>query len=521
MTTIKVSMLAVCCSSMLFLSACRDKKDDNTPSPKKPEPTKAKENTPPITKPDTTKPDTAKAEDTKTDAAKPEDTKTDTTKTDTAKPEDVKTDTAKPEETKATVTQPDPAKPTDTKVDTTQPNTKTANKAPNSETKHINVKNSNVKSASNYVSEKAYDKDDILADAQSISVMTYTMPNVQGKTAQATAMVLMPKTPQPKDGWRIVVWEHGTVGVGDHCAPSVNKLNTNFKVLATSLLKAGYVIVAPDYEGLGTPGIHPYMNLGSAAKSAIYAVSAMKSQYGKAYQGNWMSVGQSQGGHASLGTAEYANDDKSYKGAVAAAPVANIVTLITESGPNLLTLVRIMPALKDTAIRGYSDLLTYAAYFTVGLKASDPSFKYKDLFIGNAANLAENAEGGASGDDGKCLAEMRKLFSTDIKIFLAASPNKFVSDYQGLTSNFATNPTIVRYLEENKSGTKKINTPVLIIQGDSDTSVTPDQTDALVEQMKKLGTNVELSTQKGGHTIAIVNGNAVVVEFVQKNMPAK
>jgi hypothetical protein len=43
--------------------------------------------------------------------------------------------------------------------------------------------------------------------------MTYNMDNVQGKTAKATAMVMFPKVAQPADGYRVVVWEHGTVGL--------------------------------------------------------------------------------------------------------------------------------------------------------------------------------------------------------------------------------------------------------------------------------------------------------------------
>ena len=45
-------------------------------------------------------------------------------------------------------------------------------------------------------------------------------------------------------------------------------------------MAAGYVIIAPDYEGLGTPGVHPYLNLSSEAKSALAAVKAAKEHYG-------------------------------------------------------------------------------------------------------------------------------------------------------------------------------------------------------------------------------------------------
>ncbi len=180
---------------------------------------------------------------------------------------------------------------------------------------------------SSYVSEANYALDSV-NNTSSIKVMTYNMTNMQGKKAAATALVLFPNATQPKDGYRVIVWEHGTVGGGDDCAPSKNLIHPRFKILAESLLAAGYVIVAPDYEGLGTPGVHPYLNLSSAANSALTAVKAAKEHYGKQLSGDWMSIGQSQGGHASLGTAEFANVDTSYKGAVAAAPASSLGTII-------------------------------------------------------------------------------------------------------------------------------------------------------------------------------------------------
>ena len=61
-----------------------------------------------------------------------------------------------------------------------------------------------------YVSESTY-SEDTLTTAASIKVMTYNMENVQGQTAKATALVMFPKVAPPTDGYRVVVWEHGTV----------------------------------------------------------------------------------------------------------------------------------------------------------------------------------------------------------------------------------------------------------------------------------------------------------------------
>ena len=61
-----------------------------------------------------------------------------------------------------------------------------------------------------FVSESPY-KFAGLDEASSIKVMTYKMKNVQGQTADATALVFFPKTAAPADGYRTVVWEHGTL----------------------------------------------------------------------------------------------------------------------------------------------------------------------------------------------------------------------------------------------------------------------------------------------------------------------
>ncbi|MGF2327840.1 alpha/beta hydrolase family protein, partial [Acinetobacter baumannii] len=282
-----------------------------------------------------------------------------------------------------------------------------------------------------YVSESNYAIDKV-DNASSIKVMTYNMANVQGKTATATAMVLFPKATQPKDGYRVVVWEHGTVGVGDGCAPSKNAINPRFKILAESLLAAGYVIVAPDYEGLGTPGVHPYLNLSSEAKSALAAVKAVKEHYGAQLKGDWMSIGQSQGGHASLGTAEFANTDASYKGAVAGAPASSLGTIIqiyidpqfnldsngkpkevNKLDENLLQ-VRYAVANKliteaegqamiDQIADGYAELLAYAALASAGIKAQQPDYDLKAIFTSGAGDIAELAYG-RTGEDGACLS---------------------------------------------------------------------------------------------------------------------
>lgn len=375
-----------------------------------------------------------------------------------------------------------------------------------------------------YISEKNYSQD-TLSGAASIKVMTYNMENVQGKTAQATALVMFPKVTQPKDGYRVVVWEHGTVGVGDSCAPSNNTINPRFKILADTLLAAGYVVIAPDYEGLGTRGMHPYLNLSSEAKSALAAVKAAKDHYGNQLNGAWMSIGQSQGGHASLGTAEFANNDANYKGAVAGAPASSLGYIISTVAPqaiqDILKKEQAGTVPVGTAVEVYAELLAYAAYTTVGITAYEPKFNYREIFQQRSQSIAEFAEG-TTGENGVCLTDLHNKFADDIRDFLATNAGKTVLDYPGLAGNFQENPTVKKFLADNQPATKKINSPVMIVQGTADMAVPYPVTNTLQEGLKKMGTDVTFVPVLGAaHTQAIVCRNAEIYQFVQSKMPAK
>lgn len=375
-----------------------------------------------------------------------------------------------------------------------------------------------------YISEKAYSKDS-LEGASSIKVMTYNMVNVQGKTAEATALVMFPKATQPKDGYRVVVWEHGTVGVGDSCAPSNNTINPRFKILADTLLAAGYVVIAPDYEGLGTRGMHPYLNLGSEAKSAIAAVKAAKDHYGNQLNSSWMSIGQSQGGHASLGTAEFANNDSNYKGAVATAPASSLGDIISKIAPqaikDILQKEQAGTVPVGTAVEVYAELLAYAAYTTVGITAYEPKFNYREIFQQRSQSIAEFAEG-TTGENGVCLTDLHNKFADDIRDFLATNAGKTVLDYPGLAGNFQENPTVKKFLVDNQPATKKINSPVMIVQGTADMAVPYPITEGLQNRLKDKGTDVTFVPVLGAaHTQAIVCRNAEIYQFVQSKMPAK
>lgn len=381
-----------------------------------------------------------------------------------------------------------------------------------------------------YLAESKYTLDQ-LDEAASIVVMRYRMPGITGFDVEATSLVFYPKMQKPRDGWRIVVWGHGTVGVSDACAPSNNPISANFKVSLQRLLQEGYVVVAPDYEGLGTPGIHPYLNLKSEALSCIYAVEAIKAQYKSDFQGDWISSGQSQGGQASLGVAEYAAEDTTYKGTIAGAPGADMDKIMFEVAPKALEAIeqqenQAVPPLaleERNSIVSYATLLAYTALSGVGLKADNPTFDYTIMFKDRSKAFASLAEG-TNGDNGACLSSIRNAYKADIIAFMKADNTHKVMGYPGLDESvFKTNAIIQKSLRDNQPGTKRIDKPVLVIQGTADTNVPYILTVALVQQLRALGSpQVELLLVEGAsHTQAIVQSTDQLIAFAQKYLPSK
>lgn len=131
--------------------------------------------------------------------------------------------------------------------------------------------------------------------------------------------VFIPPGKAPKGGWPVISWAHGTVGVADVCAPSTNGRSQRDIDYLSAWLGTGYAIVATDYEGLGTPGPHQYLNGESEAYGTIDIVRAARRAH-KRLSERWMAVGQSQGAQAAMFTASLATDyapELDYRGAIA------------------------------------------------------------------------------------------------------------------------------------------------------------------------------------------------------------
>ncbi|MFO0611261.1 MAG: lipase family protein [Polyangiaceae bacterium] len=122
--------------------------------------------------------------------------------------------------------------------------------------------------------------------------------------AESTAVATIPfDASTPERGWDIGVNDHGTIGVDDPCAPSRSLLGVGH---AGWFGARGMIGVAPDYPGLGTAGIHPYLvsrSEGAAALDSVRAARALAVHLGLRTSGRAVLVGLSQGGHATLAAA--------------------------------------------------------------------------------------------------------------------------------------------------------------------------------------------------------------------------
>ena len=150
---------------------------------------------------------------------------------------------------------------------------------------------------------------------------------------RVSAVVVAPA--RPADGpLPVIAWAHGTTGVAYECAPS-RAGQPLFGVPALdTVVDEGWVIVATDYPGLGTPGDHPYLVGESAARSVLDAVRAARDPRVPGELREEVVVwGHSQGGQAALFAGQIAPayaPDVPLSGVAALAPPTDLPALVRE-----------------------------------------------------------------------------------------------------------------------------------------------------------------------------------------------
>ncbi|MGB8483602.1 MAG: lipase family protein [Acinetobacter bohemicus] len=351
-----------------------------------------------------------------------------------------------------------------------------------------------------------------IATASESVLMTYKMLGVSGKEVQATALVFTPKAAAPVGGWPIVVWAHGTTGVADECAPSRSALNSNVQVMIDQFLAAGYVVVAPDYEGLGekmNDQLHPFLNLKSESYAITDAVVAARNYLGSKVSKQWMTVGHSQGGHAALGAAEYAvRANLDYKGTVAVAPASHLALILTEGEKAAAAEANL-----NKKIEALASLDTFTALITAGLRNQNSALQYSQIFKSPTDQIAKNAES-------DCYDVLGNKFGYAMGQY-AGSNSGSLDNYPRTQPNFMNISSVNNFLKKDSQPLQvKISTPIVIYQGELDTTVPKQVTDILVSSDAAKKSQISYRTSVNwDHGSAYVANLGNIVNDVKGMMP--
>lgn len=296
----------------------------------------------------------------------------------------------------------------------------------------------------------------------------YSAPNQHGAAAVSTAAVFLPHGEPPPDGWPVIAWAHGTVGLGDDCTPSAHPRSERDDAYLSHWLDEGYAVVGTDYVGLGTPGLMSYLNANAQAHSVIDSVRAIH-QMQLPLSPKWAIVGQSQGGGAAINSAWWASKltagtGLDYRGVVATGTPANIERVVIQAGPDLAADRQLPPA-----------AISYATYIIAGLREARPDIPLDSVLTPRGRELVDTAET-------VCKRDMDHRVGNTTVGQLFAAPVSSLPGVDAALSAYMATPT---------SGYDR---PIFLGQGLQDTDVPAVSTLTLHQQLVDNNQNVELYT---------------------------
>lgn len=162
----------------------------------------------------------------------------------------------------------------------------------------------------------------------------YRSTGLHGEPIAVSGLLVVPDDVAPAGGRPIVAWAHPSSGVAQSCAPSLLPDGLRTVMGLARFVDHGYVVVATDYPGLGTPGPHPYLVGVSEGRAVLDSVRAARN-IREAHAGNRFAVwGHSQGGHAALYAGMLAHEyapELQLVGVAVAAPATDLRALTVGS----------------------------------------------------------------------------------------------------------------------------------------------------------------------------------------------
>ncbi len=308
-----------------------------------------------------------------------------------------------------------------------------------------------------------------LQEASEQYLIHYTsVSGVDGKTRREdTGAVFLPKGPAPRGGWPVVVWAHGTVGVATQCAPSLNPRSSRDQQYLNTWLSLGFAVVAPDYAGLGSRGLHHYLNARAEAWSVLDSITAALKSF--PLSNKIIIVGQSQGAHAAFAASGYQP---------AYAPSLHVLGTVLTGTPYINASTSVNAIFKpDQGITGGDPKMPYAYYIFLSAADENKSLKAEDYFRQEAiadVRLANRL----------CITPLTQHV---MEKGLNGS-NSFLPGFQKLLD---TQLPSLRY------NTLKINHPVFIGIGLKDINVPTAMQQQFARDVKAAGTPVEIKEYAG------------------------
>ncbi len=317
---------------------------------------------------------------------------------------------------------------------------------------------------------------------------TYASQGVDGPTV-VTAMVVVPQGEAPPGGWPVVAWAHPTRGLADACAPSLTDGTATIPLL-DDLVAEGWAVVASDYEGLGSPGLHPYLVGASEGRSILDALRSATEVEGAGLEPDAPTVlfGFSQGGHAALFAAESASAGVDAAAGGADARGIDLVGLAVASP------VSDVRSLVDRFSTDPEQVGVVAAV-VAGLGAAAPDADPTRVLTPEAVAQLPDA-------DVDCIDAFRQRFTGPPAATIRAP----------LGDDAVWGPL----LDAQLAGTSDPGIPVLVVQGDADQTVDPEETAALVERLQASGADVTAVVVPGGHGVDV---SAELLPWLRARLP--
>ncbi|MFE3728208.1 lipase family protein [Nocardia sp. NPDC059154] len=295
---------------------------------------------------------------------------------------------------------------------------------------------------------------------------------------------------EPIASWRgpgprpLIVVAPGTVGQGPQCAPSKlfgdlahyqPPFMTAYEATTVyPLLALGAAVVMTDYDGLGMPGVHDYVNRLAEAHAVLDSARAARNLPDAEITERTPIVlfGYSQGGQASAAAAElhsaYAPDLNivgAYAGGVPADLRANFAGGSIDSGP----------------LAGAGGATGLIGYFLNGVYADYPQIRPEiDRMLNDAGWAMLRAAAGM------CIPETTLRFGWH-------PSNEFTSNAMSFSEWIANSPLLGEIVDEQRLGGAIPDMPVLLMNSTSDDVMPFEPVRRLAQQWCARGATVQLT----------------------------